>query len=99
MVKDGKTFSYNHRIKRRFTVQENYMLRRAIDRCVSRERLAIAFNVNLSPVNLSPVNLRINLLEDICPEVINWLQDKHFIPDVTRILCNMTLAWQVGALN
>ena len=84
MAKDDETFSYNHRINRLSTVQEHYMLRRAIDRGVSRERLARAFNVNLSSINR-----RINLLEGICPEAIDLLQDKQFTPDVTRILRNM----------
>ena len=69
------------------------MLRRAIDRGVSRERLARAFNVNLSSINR-----RINLLEGICPEAINLLQDKQFTPDVTRILRNMKSARQVEAV-
>ena len=70
------------------------MLRRAIDRCVSRERLARALNVNLSSINR-----RINLLEGICPEAINLLQDKQFTPDVTRILRNMTSGRQVKAVE
>ena len=70
------------------------MLRRAIDRGVSRERLALAFNVNLSTINR-----RINLLEGICPAAFNWLQDKQFTPDVTRILRNMTSARQVEAME
>jgi ParB-like chromosome segregation protein Spo0J len=92
MAKDNETFSYNHRINRLSTVQEHYMLRRAIDRGVSRERLARAFNVNLSSINR-----RINLLEGICPEAIELLQDKQFTPDVTRILRNMKAARQVEA--
>jgi hypothetical protein len=44
------------------------MIRRAIDRGVSKERLAQAFNVNLRSNNL-----RINLLEGICPEAITLL--------------------------
>ena len=94
MAKDDETFSYNHRINRLSTVQEHYMLRRAIDRGVSRERLARAFNVNLSSINR-----RINLLEGICPEAINLLQDKQFTPDVTRILRNMKAARQVEAVE
>ena len=70
------------------------MLRRAIDRGVSRERLARAFNVNLSAINR-----RINRLQGICPEATNWLQDKHFPPDVTRILRNMNSARQVEAME
>jgi hypothetical protein len=70
------------------------MLRRAIDRGVSRERLARAFNVNLSPINRP-----INLLEGICPEAINLLQDKQFTHDVTRILRNMRPALQLEAVE
>jgi hypothetical protein len=55
------------------------MLRRAIDRCVSFERLVRALNVDLSS--------------------INWLQDKQFTLDVTRILRNMTSARQVKAVE
>lgn len=94
IAKDDETFSYNHRINRLSTVQEHYMLRRAIDRGVSRERLARAFNVNLSAINR-----RVNLLEGICPEAIDLLQDKQFTPDVTRILRNMKGARQVEAVE
>jgi hypothetical protein len=58
------------------------------------EGLARAFNVNLSSINR-----RINLLEGICPEAIDLLQDKQFTPDVTRILRNMKAARQVEAVE
>lgn len=70
------------------------MIRRAIDRGVSKERLARAFGVNLSSINR-----RINLLEGICPEAIARLQDKQFTPDVTRVLRNMKAARQVEAVD
>ena len=63
------------------------MIRRAKDRGVSKERLARAFNVNLSSINR-----RINLLSGICPDAIALLQDHQFTPDVTRILRNMKAA-------
>ncbi len=63
MAMDDETLSNNHRINRLSTVQEHYMLRRAIDRGVSRERLARAFNVNLSSIAR-----RIKLLEGFCTE-------------------------------
>lgn len=94
LAHDEETYTYNHRVNRLSTVQEHYMLRRAIDRGVSRERLARAFNVNLSSINR-----RINLLEGICPEAIDLLQDKQFTPDVTRILRNMKAARQVEAVE
>ena len=70
------------------------MIRRAIDRGVSKERLARAFGVNLSSINR-----RINLLEGICPDAITRLQDKQFTPDVTRVLRNMKAARQVEAVE
>ena len=48
LASDDETYTYNHRINRLSTIQEHYMIRRAIDRGVSKERLARAFNVNLS---------------------------------------------------
>ena len=94
IAKDDETYTYNHRVNRLSTIQEHYMIRRAIDRGVSKERLARAFNVNLSSINR-----RINLLEGICPEAIELLQDKQFTPDVTRILRNMKAARQVEAVE
>jgi ParB-like chromosome segregation protein Spo0J len=94
IAKDDETYTYNHRINRLSTIQEHYMIRRAIDRGVSKERLARAFNLNLSAINR-----RINLLEGICPDAIRLLQDQQFTPDVTRVLRNMKAARQVEAVE
>ncbi len=93
-ARDDESYSYNHQVNRLSTVQEHYMIRRTIDRGVSKERLARAFNVNLSSINR-----RINLLEGICPEAIALLQDKQFTPDMTRVLRNMKAARQVEAVE
>ena len=94
IAKDFETFTYNHRINRLSTVQEHYMLRRAIDKGVSKERLARAFNVNLSTINS-----RINLLHGICPKAVEMLQDHQFTPDVTRHLRKMKAARQIEAVE
>lgn len=94
IAKDFETYTYNHRINRLSTVQEHYMLRRAIDKGVSKERLARAFNVNLSTINS-----RINLLHGICPKAVELLQDHQFTPDVTRHLRKMKAARQVEAVE
>ena len=94
IAKDDETYTYNHRINRLSTIQEHYMIRRAIDRGVSKERLARAFGVNLNSINR-----RINLQEGICPEAIARLQDKQFTPDVTRVLRNMKADRQVEAVE
>jgi hypothetical protein len=70
------------------------MLRRAIDKGVSKERLARAFNVNLSTINS-----RVNLLHGICPKAVELLQDHQFTPDVTRHLRKMKPARQIEAVE
>ena len=94
IAKDFETYTYNHRINRLSTVQEHYMLRRAIDKGVSKDRLARAFNVNLSTINS-----RINLLHGICPKAVELLQDHQFTPDVTRHLRKMKAARQIEAVE
>jgi hypothetical protein len=94
IAKDFETYTYNHRINRLSTVQEHYMLRRAIDKGVAKDRLARAFNVNLSTINS-----RINLLHGICPKAVELLQDHQFTPDVTRHLRKMKAARQIEAME
>lgn len=65
IAKDCDTYTYNHRINRLSSVQEHCMLRRAINKGVSKERLERALNVNLSTINS-----RINLLHGICPKAV-----------------------------
>lgn len=67
LAKADVTYIYNHRINPLFTTQEHYMIGRAIDRGVSKERLARAFGINLSSINL---------LEGICPDAIARLQNE-----------------------
>ena len=94
IAKDEETYTYNHRINRLSTIQEHYMIRRAIDRGVSKERLASAFNVNLIAINR-----RVNLLSGLCDEAVELLQGKQFRPEVTRVLSQMKPARQVEALD
>ncbi|MBX9469917.1 MAG: ParB N-terminal domain-containing protein [Rhizobium sp.] len=94
IAKDFETYTYNDRINRLSTVQEHYMLRRTIDKGVSEERLARAFNVNLLTINS-----RINLLHGICPKAVELLQVHQFTPDVTRHLRKMKAARQIKAVE
>lgn len=94
IAKDFETYTYNHRTSRLSTVQEHYMLRRAIDKGVSKDRLARAFNVNLSTINS-----RINLLHGICPKAVELLQDHQFTPDATRHLRKMKASRQIEAVE
>lgn len=91
---DDETYTYNHRINRLSTIQEHYMIRRAIDRGVSKERLAKAFDVNLSSINR-----RLSLLDGICPKAVELLKDRQFTPGLSRFLRKMKAARQVEAVE
>ena len=91
---DDESYSYNNRINRLSTIQEHYMLRRAIDRGVSKERLARAFNLDVSSIDK-----RITLLEGVTAGAVVQLRDQHFNPEVVRVLRKMRPERQVEAVE
>ena len=68
---DDEAFTYNKRVNRLATIQEHFMLVRALERGVSDEKLAKALNVNIALIKR-----RRTLLDGICPEVVELLKDK-----------------------
>ena len=72
---DDEAFTYNKRVNRLATVQEHYMIVRALGRGVSEEKLAKALNVNIEHIKR-----RQRLLDGICPEVVELLKDKSVNP-------------------
>lgn len=75
IANDDEAFTYNKRVNRLATVQEHYMILRAVERGVSPERLAKALNVNIANIRR-----RQKLLDGICPEVVELLKDKSVNP-------------------
>lgn len=94
IAKDDESFTYNNRINRLSTIQEHYMLRRAIDRGVSKERLARAFNLDISSIDK-----RINLLDGVAAGAVVLLRDQQFNPEVARVLRKMRPERQVEAVE
>lgn len=68
---DDEAFTYNKRVNRLATIQEHYMIVRAIERGVSEEKLARALDVDVKVIRQ-----RRNLLAGISPEVAELLKDK-----------------------
>lgn len=69
---DDEAFTYNKRINRIAIIQEHRMIMKAIERGVPEQRLAKALNVNVSHIKRKR-----HLLDGICPEVVELLEDKH----------------------
>lgn len=68
---DDEGFTYNKRVNRLATIQEHYMIVRALDRGVSEAKLARALNVDVKVIRQ-----RRSLLAGIVPEVVDLLKDK-----------------------
>ncbi|MBN3847042.1 ParB N-terminal domain-containing protein [Paraburkholderia sp. Ac-20342] len=81
---DDESYTYNNRINRLSTIQEHYMIRRAVERGVSPERLAKAL-----AVDVSQIIKRMTLLDGICTEAALLLGDRQFSPELVRALRKM----------
>jgi len=89
-ARDDEGFTYNKRVNRLATVQEHFMILRAIERGVSEERLARALDVDIKLIRRKR-----DLLDGICPEVVEMLKDLHFADEVMRHLKKMKFARQL----
>lgn len=89
---DDEGFTYNKRINRLATIQEHYMIVRALERGVSEEKLARALNMDVKGIKR-----RRSLLEGVCPEVIDLLSDKTVNARVFELLRKMKPIRQIEA--
>lgn len=89
---DDEAFTYNKRVNRLATVQEHFMIVRALERGVSEEKLAKALNVNVLMIKR-----RKTLLDGICPEVVDLLRDRSVDPTTFDCLRKMKPLRQIEA--
>ncbi len=94
VAKDDESYTYNSRINRLSTIQEHFMLRRAISRGVTPERLASALSVDISYIIR-----KMNLLDGICDEATELLKDQNFSVDVGRVIRKMKPTRQVECIE
>ncbi|MDO9433975.1 plasmid partitioning protein RepB C-terminal domain-containing protein [Hydrogenophaga sp.] len=87
---DDEAYTYNKRVNRISTIQEHVMIRRAVERGVSPQRLAIAL-----AVDISMIVSKLGLLEGICSEALHVLRDREFAPGVTTALRKMKPTRQI----
>jgi hypothetical protein len=91
---DDETYTYNNRINRLTSVQEHLMIKRAINRGVSPEKLARSLNVDLSHVMR-----KVKLLDGICPEAAELLRDQVFSAKLSDVLRKMKPTRQVECVE
>jgi hypothetical protein len=81
---DDEGFTYNHKVSRLSTIQEHFMILKAIERGVSEERIATTLNVNISNIRGKR-----DLLNGINPEIPELLKDRRISPKVFAELRKM----------
>ena len=91
---DDEAYTYNNRINRLSTIQEHLMIRRAVERGVSSERLANALSVDVSQIAK-----KVGLLEGICPEAAELLRDRQFSAELARVTRKMKPTRQVECVE
>jgi ParB-like chromosome segregation protein Spo0J len=89
---DDEGYTYNKRVNRLATIQEHYMILRALERGVDEARLARAL-----AVDIRSLRAKRSLLDGICSEVVDMMKDKHFGAELMRHLRKMKPARQIEA--
>jgi hypothetical protein len=93
IAEDDEAYTYNNkRINRLATVQEHFMVVRAIERGVPEDKLAKALNLDIKAIQR-----RRTLLVGICPEVVELLKDKSVNPRTFDMLRKMKPMRQIEA--
>jgi len=91
---DDEAFTYNKRINRLATIQEHYMIVRALKRGVSEEKLARALNVDVKSIKR-----RRMMLDGVCPEVVDLLKDRTVSLHTIETLRKMKPMRQIEAVE
>ncbi|MBF0154633.1 MAG: ParB N-terminal domain-containing protein [Magnetococcales bacterium] len=94
IARDDEAFTYNRRVNRLATVQEHLMIRRALERGVSEERLSRALGIDVRTIRN-----RSNLLDGIHPEVVERLKDLQIGQGVFRSLRQMKPVRQIDVVE
>ena len=94
VAKDDESYTYNNRINRLSTIQEHFMIRRAVERGVTPARLAKSLELDLEHITKN-----INLLDGICAEAVRLLRDKHFSANLSPVLRKLKPTRQVECVE
>lgn len=92
LASEDEAYTYNKRINRLATIQEHFMIVRAIERGVSEDKLARALNLDVQAIKR-----RRTLLNGICPEVVDLFKDKSVNTRTFEVLRKMKPLRQIEA--
>lgn len=91
---DDESYTYNNRVNRLSSIQEHVMIRRAVERGVTPDKLAKALDVDISQILK-----KLNLLDGICPEAVELLRDHVFSANLGAVLRKLKPTRQVECVE
>jgi len=89
---DDEAFTYNRQVSRLAPIQEHKMIRKAVERGVPEEKIALALDLNMSSIRR-----KVRLLDGICEEAVAILKDKPATGAVFDALRKMKTMRQIEA--
>lgn len=89
---DDEAYTYNRHVNYIPPISQHFMLLEALKTGLTEERIATALNVSLASIRAKR-----DLLNGICPEVVQILMNKHISPQVFSILRKMKPIRQIEA--
>lgn len=89
---DDEAYTYNRHVNHIPAIAQHFMLLEALKTGLTEERIAAALDVSLESIRI-----RRDLLNGICPEVVQILIDKAISPQVFSILRKMKPVRQIEA--
>lgn len=89
---DDEGFTYNKQINRIASVQEHRMIRAALAKGASEERIA-----KVLAIDVKRVREKAHLLDGIAPEAARLLKDRQISPEIFRVLRKMKPFRQIEA--
>lgn len=91
---DDESYTYNNRVNRLSTIQEHFMIRRAVERGVTPGRLAEALSVDITHIEK-----KLNLLDGVCSEAAELLKDQQFSANIGSVLRKLKPTRQVECVE
>ena len=91
---DDESYTYNKRVNHIPPVAQHFMLMEALKSGVAEERIAATLNVDVAAIRR-----RVQMLEGICPEVVEMLRDKKLSLDLFPVLRKMKAIGQIATVE
>ena len=92
LATDDEAYTYNKRVNHAPPIAQHFMILKALANGVSEDRIAAALDVNISSIRKKR-----DMLDGICPEVVEILRNRHVTADAFGVLKKMKAIRQIEA--